>query len=179
MNLPLQQARDARSPGYPLTYSLVDDAYPEPGLAETCVNRAFPEIEFNAPFFSVRPIGNHRLSAPQMIESMFDAMNSSWSTPIVYDKRHRKVNGDFYAFLETVIPWFIDNVINCLKCLIHDDIPDEECADAYHCLRKLYTVVTCGENKESVTIADAITRNPSRPEYAETRKIMSNSMLSR
>ena len=167
-NVPFKQARDAQSPGYPMpSYSLVDDIYF--GTSET-----FPDFELILP--DVRPEDVRpedwspedwspedwsRLSPVQMVGRMFREMHTAyWSASMVYDTHQRKV-GDvtMKAFLDEVIPWFVHNVVNCLR--------RSDTCDAFRCLRKLYTIVPRG--KTEVTIADAMIR-PGNQEHDDLRE---------
>lgn len=167
-NVPFKQARDAQSPGYPLpSYSLVDDIYF--GTSET-----FPEFELILPDVrpedvrpeDVRPEDWSRLSPVQMVGRMFHEMHTAyWSASMVYDTHHRKVGNNECTpkvFLDEVTPWFVHNVVNCLRRLIHDDT-----RDAFRCLRKLYTIVPRG--KTEITIADAMIR-PGNQEHDDLRE---------
>jgi hypothetical protein len=195
-------------------YSLVDDNYPGPGDT-SLISAEAPKFYLKAPFLSddaaghlstlfvsdkYRPTERHDLSAPEMVGFMFDMMISTqnaWSSSMVYDKRQRKVavytatgpkELTMTAFLDAMVPWFVDKVVNCLKCLIHDDdIPDAERAEAYHCLRKLLTPVADnpkGADKvdpKVVTVADVIAgRVPGKTyktERTQTRECITNIML--
>lgn len=165
------------------SYSLVDDAFPEPGDT-TGIVATKPSLQTRVPFLgddalahfktlfvsdAYRPTQKHDLSTSDMLGFMFNSMASkenAWSNSAVYDARQRKVaihtvtgpqELTMTAFLDAVTPWFVDNVINCLKCIVHDsDVDDGERAEAYHCLHKLLTVVGVHSNS-IVTVADVIT----------------------
>lgn len=188
------------------SYSLVDDAFPEPGDTTGIVAK-IPYFQTRVPFLgddalahfktlfvsdAYRPTQKHDLSTPDMLGFMFNSMASkenAWSNSAVHDTRQRKVaihtvtgpqELPMSAFLNAVIPWFVDNVINCLKCIVHDsDVDDGERAEAYHCLRKLLTVDSVHSNS-IVTVADVISgrqKTYKTTERTKTRDCIRDVML--